>query len=170
MNLNVINIGFVSMVVHRFTFIVLLSILSVSIVHASALNEAVSAYKSGNFLTAKRIFAQLATEGRAVAQRYLGEMYDKGQGGPKDYAKAVEWYKKAAKQNDSQAQYLLGVKYANGHGVPADQKLAYAWFAIAFNNGYEKAASPLRILNKTLPMPVRQEALQLATKQLSELP
>lgn len=156
--------------VNRLTLIVMLAMFYVSTVYASALDEAISAYKSGNFLTAKRIFKQLAPEGQPVAQRYLGEMFDKGQGGPRDYLKAIEWYKKAAIQNDSQAQYLLGVKYANGHGVPMDQKLAYAWFAVAFNNGYEKAANPLRILNKTMTMSARQEALQLATKQLSELP
>jgi TPR repeat protein len=61
------------------------------------------------------------------------------------------------------------VKYVNGYGVPVDQKLAYAWFAIAFNNGYEKAATPLRILNKTMSMAARQQALRLATKQLTEL-
>lgn len=156
--------------VRQFTVIVLLLFFCVSTAYASALEEAISAYKSGNFLTAKRIFSQLAPEGQAVAQRYLGEMYDKGQGGAQDYVQAVEWYKKAAKQNDSTAQYHLAVKYANGHGVPQDPKLAYAWFAIAFNNGYEKAAGALRVLNKTLSMPERQQALQLASKQLSELP
>ena len=154
----------------RVIIIGLLALLTVSSAYASPLDEAISAYKSGNLLTAKRLFNQLALNGAPVAQRYLGEMYDKGQGGSKDYVKAVEWYKKAAMQNDPQAQFLLGVKYDNGHGVPRDQKLAYVWFAIAFNNGYEKAASPLKILNKTMTMSARQEALQLATKQLSELP
>jgi hypothetical protein len=51
-----------------------------------------------------------------------------------------------------------------------DKKLAYVWFAIAFNNGNEKAASPLKVLNQTLPMAVRQEALQLATKILTKIP
>ena len=156
--------------VRRLSIIVLLTLLFFSTAYASALDEAISAYNAGNFLTAKRIFKQLAPEGQPIAQRYLGEMYDKGQGGPQDYEQAIEWYKKAARQNDAEAQYLLGVKYANGQGVSADQKLAYAWFAIAFNNGYEKAASPLKVLNKTMSMPARQEALQLATKYLTELP
>lgn len=116
------------------------------------------------------MFKSIARDGDPVAQRYLAQMYDKGQGGVKDYNKAVEWYKKAAEQNDSKAQYFLGVKYVNGHGVPVDEKLAYAWFVIAFNNGYEKAATPLRVLNQSLPMVIRQEALQLATKQLTAMP
>ena len=156
--------------VRLFSVIVLLTTFCISTANASVLEEAISAYQAGDFLTAKRIFKQLASEGQPAAQRYLGEMYDKGQGGPKEYQLAIEWYTKAAKQNDSTAQYWLGVKYANGHGVPVDEKLAYAWFAIAFNNGYEKAANPLRVLNKTMAMSARQEALQLATKILSELP
>ncbi len=142
----------------------------VPISHASAIDDAISAYNSGNYLTARRMFKSIARDGDPVAQRYLAQMYDKGQGGVKDYNKAVEWYKKAAEQNDSKAQYFLGVKYVNGHGVPVDEKLAYAWFVIAFNNGYEKAATPLRVLNQSLPMVVRQEALQLATKQLTAMP
>ncbi|WP_455211188.1 tetratricopeptide repeat protein [Kaarinaea lacus] len=158
------------MVIHRFIIIIfLLNSVAVPVL-ASAVDEGISAYNSGNYLTARRIFKEIAKEGDPVAQRYLAEMYDKGLGGLKDYGKAVEWYRKAAIQNDSKAQYLLGVKYVNGHGVGVDEKLAYTWFAIAFNNGYEKAASPLKLLNQTLPMAVRQEALQLATKKLTELP
>ncbi len=138
--------------------------------YASPVEEAIVAYESGNYLTARRLFEEAAHKGSPVAQRYLATMYDKGQGGVKDYGKAVAWYRKAALQNDSQAQFHLGVKYVNGHGVPADEKLAYVWFAIAFNNGYQKAASPLKMLNKTLSLPVRQEALQLATKKITELP
>jgi TPR repeat protein len=156
------------------TFVALILLFCVPVSHATTaeqgLQEAISAYNSENYLTARRLFKEIAHQGNPVAQRFLAQMYDKGQGGLQNYTKAVEWYKKAAKQNDSKAQYLLGVKYANGHGVPVDEKLAYTWFAIAFNNGYELAASPLKVFNQTLSMTVRQEALQLATKKLTELP
>jgi TPR repeat protein len=142
----------------------------VAVSHAATIDEAISAYNSGDYVTARRIFKEIVSGGNPVAQRYLAEMYDKGQGGLQDYNKAVEWYKKAAKQHDSKAQYLLGVKYVNGHGVAVDEKLAYAWFAIAFNNGYEKAAAPLKVLNQSLPLAARQEALTLASKNLTELP
>jgi TPR repeat protein len=162
------------MYINRTTIIafllLMLSLMSIPLSHASAVDEAISAYNSGDYLAARRLFKQIANDGDSVAQRYLAELYDKGQGGGKDYGKAVEWYTKAAYQNDAKAQYLLGIKYANGHGVRADKKLAYAWFAIAFNNGFEKAASPLRVLNQSLPMAVRQEALQLATKILTAMP
>lgn len=134
------------------------------------MDAAISAYNAGNYLTARRQFKEIAKQGDPVAQRYLARMYDKGQGGLKNYEKAVEWYKKAAKQNDAEAQFFLGIKYANGHGVPVDEKLAYTWFSIAFQNGYQAAATPLKVLNQTLSMADRQEALQLAAKKLTQLP
>lgn len=137
---------------------------------AISLDDGVAAYNDGNYLTAKKIFQELAEQGVVVSQRYLAEMYDKGRGVRRDYDKAVHWYKKAAKQSDSRAQYLLGVKYVNGHGVPLDRKLAYAWFAIAFNNGYEKAADPIKVLNQSMPLEERQEALKLASEKLTDLP
>ena len=158
------------MYIRSIPIIALIFLICLPIAQADAVEDAISAYNAGNYLTARRLFKESAEGGDTVAQRYLATMYDKGQGGVKDYDKAVVWYKKAALQNDAQAQYMLGVKYVNGHGVPVDEKLAYTWFAIAFNNGYEKAASPLKVLNQTLPMMVRQEALQLATKQLTDLP
>ena len=158
------------MYINRTIIFAFLLLISIPLSHASAIDQAVSAYNSGRYLTAQRIFKQIANDGDPVAQRYLADLYDKGQGVAKDYGKAVEWYKKAAYQNDAKAQYRLGVKYAIGHGVKMDKKLAYVWFAVAFNNGNEKAASPLKVLNQTLPMAVRQEALQLATKILTKIP
>jgi TPR repeat protein len=163
-----------TMKIRRIIFGILIVLVWVSVSHAGAVNanmdEAISAYNAENYLTARRLFKEIALQGDPVAQRYLGIMYDKGQGGLKNYEKAVEWYKKAANQNDAKAQYLLGAKYANGYGVRVDEKLAYAWFAISFQNGYEPAAAPLKVLNQTLSMSDRQVALQLATKKLTQLP
>jgi TPR repeat protein len=160
--------------IRRITFGMFIVLACLPVSHAAVvdanMDAAMSAYSAGNYLTARRLFKEIARQGDPVAQRYLARMYDKGQGGMKNYEKAVEWYKKAAKQNDAKAQYFLGVKYANGHGVPVDEKLAYTWFAIAFQNGYEAAATSLKILNQTLSMADRQEALQLAAKKMTQLP
>lgn len=56
-----------------------------------------------------------AETGDAGAQYELGKMYYK-----KDYAKAAEWWQKAAEQGYAPAQDALGVMYANGQGVPKD--------------------------------------------------
>ncbi|WP_455220270.1 tetratricopeptide repeat protein [Kaarinaea lacus] len=129
---------------------------------------AISAFEANDYETARREFEALANQGQAEAQRFLGHMYDKGLGVPQDYDKAIEWYRKAAKQRDPAAQYHLGLKYANGHGVTESQKQAYIWFAISFNNGYEPAADPIRVLNKSLSTYERQEALKIVVQQMEQ--
>ncbi len=60
----------------------------------------------------------LADQGDAMAQLYLGSMYDNGEGVPENDAEAVKWYRKAADQGDAMAQLYLGSMYDNGEGVP----------------------------------------------------
>ena len=69
-----------------------------------------------------------AEQGGAEAQSNLGFMYVKGQGVPKDEAKAVHWWTKAAEQGDAVAQNNLGVMYAKGQGVPKDEAKAAQLF------------------------------------------
>ena len=57
------------------------------------------------------IVKQLAEEGNAVAQSYLGRMYIKGIGVEKDDMKAVEWFRKAAEQGNAYAQRNLELMY-----------------------------------------------------------
>lgn len=130
--------------------------------------QAITAYKNNDYRTASQEFKKLAENGQVEAQRYLGQMYDKGLGVPQNYQKALSWYKRAAEQKDPAAQYHLGLKYANGHGVKEDQFQAYIWFAISFNNGFEMAADPLRVLNKSLSTRERQRALQAVVQKMEE--
>ncbi len=131
-------------------------------------SDAITAFRKNDYKTASREFKILAEKGQAEAQRFLGQMYDKGLGVPQNYSTAVTWYKMAAAQNDPAAQYHLGLKYANGHGVPENQIQAYIWFAISFNNGYEPAADPLRVLNRSLSTRQRQQALQIVVQKMEQ--
>ncbi len=67
---------------------------------------------------------QRAEEGHADAQLQLGGMYVTGKGVPQDYAKAAEWYQKAADQTNAWAQIRLGRLYGRGLGVPKDLQKA----------------------------------------------
>ena len=49
-----------------------------------------------------------AEKGDSTAQYFLGAMYAKGEGVPKDNAEAVKWFRKAAEQGHTDAQYILG--------------------------------------------------------------
>ena len=52
------------------------------------------------------LFRQLAEEGYAPAQLYLGVLYEKGCGVPQDYEQAKEWYTRA-KQNGHENAHLF---------------------------------------------------------------
>ena len=54
--------------------------------------------------------------------------YTKGQGVAKDDAEAVQWFRKAAEQNDAPAQAALGVRYAKGQGVAKNKAEAVKWY------------------------------------------
>jgi TPR repeat protein len=70
-------------------------------------------------------------------------MYKLGRGVPKDPAKAVEWYRKAAEQGLATAQYDLGNMYNVGRGVPKDQTKAMEWYKKAVDQGDESAKNAL---------------------------
>ncbi len=50
-----------------------------------------------------------AKQGDALAQYRLGNMYVKGVGVPKDFSKAIAWFRQAARQNHAGAQLKLGM-------------------------------------------------------------
>ncbi len=76
-----------------------------------------------------------AEAGDAGAQFILGGMYIRGEGAPKDAAKAVEWYEKAAAQGNNRAQLFLGLMYDQGDGVPKDASKAVEWYQKAAAQG-----------------------------------
>ena len=54
------------------------------------LSKALAALQSGDYETALRKLTPLAEQGDAVAQRFLGLIYDHENGVPKDYKAAVK--------------------------------------------------------------------------------
>ncbi len=103
--------------------------------HAADLDAGFNAYYRGDYATALPIFRQLADQGDAAAQLYLGFMYSEGEGVTQDYAAAVRWFRKAANQGEVDAQSTLGVMYLDGKGVPQDYAAAVKWFRKAANQG-----------------------------------
>ena len=73
-------------------------------------------------------------------------MYAEGQGVPKDSAKAVELFTKAAEQGNVDAQNNLGVMYFVGEGVSRDVNKAKQWFEKAAAQGNEEAKGNLEAL------------------------
>lgn len=56
-----------------------------------------------------------------------------------DYEQAVQWFKKAADQDNVEAQFNLGAMYHNGQGVSQDYEQTVEWFRKAADQGDVKS-------------------------------
>ena len=65
--------------------------------------QAVTAYETGNYSEALRLWKPLAEQGYPEAQYILGTMYHDGEGVAPSSIKAAEWYRKAAAQTSNEA-------------------------------------------------------------------
>ncbi|MBT4710508.1 MAG: hypothetical protein HOB82_03150 [Alphaproteobacteria bacterium] len=115
-------------------------LVSASPVFADKLDDGIAAYDAGNFIRAIKLLQPLADQGVAAAQTHLGLMYDEGNGVAVDDAKAIEWYRLAAAQDDVLSLYLMGTMYDLGEGVAEDNDQAVEWYrlAAALNNVYSR--------------------------------
>jgi len=82
----------------------------------------------------------------AKAQYDTAVLYERGQGVPKDRAKAAAWYRRAADQGFALAQSNLGNEYDTGRGVSLDYAAAAAWFRRAADQGLSSAQYNLGLL------------------------
>lgn len=79
---------------------------------------------------------QKAEAGDATERWNLGTMYDTGEGIPKDYTKALKWFRMAAEQGLAPSQYSVGNMYYNGRGVSKDYAKAAIWYRVSANQGF----------------------------------
>jgi TPR repeat protein len=70
--------------------------------------KAKAAYDSKDYATAAQLWLPLADHGDAMAQFYLGWLYEEGMGVPRNYAEAAKWYRLSAE--------LQWVTRRSGHG------------------------------------------------------
>lgn len=83
-----------------------------------------------------RFIVARAKLGDAAEEAGLGYFYATGRPGfPKNYAKAIYWYKKSAAQRDPTGEANLGYMYMNGFGVPQNYKKAAYWSKQAAEKG-----------------------------------
>jgi len=153
--------------------------------------EGVDAYERGDYETALKKFLPLAEQGHGGAQNHLGELYAEGKGVPQDYTEAMKWYRLAADQGDAwaqsnlgwmyrkgqgvpqdyaeavkwyhkEAQFNLGSMYEKGKGVPQDYAEAAKWYRLAADQGLEKAAKGLEVLEREMTPAQITQAQRLA--------
>jgi hypothetical protein len=85
----------------------LLSFLMACPILAGPIEDSIKAYRRGDYMSAYQLIKPEAEKGDDRAQFILGYMYDEGKGVPQDYAEAVKWYGRAAKQGNKAAQHNL---------------------------------------------------------------
>jgi hypothetical protein len=118
------------------SFVVTLwTLASVLPVNAGQLEDAQAAVNSGDYVTALRLLGTLADQDNAYAERFLGIMYVKGQGVPRDYALGMRWMRLAADKGLADAQNEVGVLYQRGLGVERNEAEAVKWFRLAADQG-----------------------------------
>ena len=102
------------------------------------------AYDRANYATALRVWQPSADQGDKEAQTNIGEIYERGVGGPPDYEQAAFWYKKAADQGYARAQINLGFLYEQGRGVSKDPATALSLYrrAAGLNGDVNLEAAP----------------------------
>ena len=99
--------------------------------------------------TKREAFALLqagAEHGDSSSMANLGGAYHLGLGVAQDYAKAREWYGKAAANGNAIAMNNLGLLYAHAQGVAQDYAKAREWYEKAAANGNAIAMNNLGTL------------------------
>jgi TPR repeat protein len=132
-----------------------------SSVHADTLNDAMDARDRGDFEAAYPLWVSLAEQGDDKAAIEVGLMYHQGQGVPKDYAKAMDWYLSVFRKNGD-AWNNIGVMYRDGQGVTVNRKIAYVLFLTVHMTGMGSQSTIMRA-NRNLRR--EMEELSLAERQ-----
>ncbi|MBR2672808.1 MAG: SEL1-like repeat protein [Oscillospiraceae bacterium] len=70
----------------------------------------------------------------------LAQHYFKGTGTKQDYARALEWYTKAAEQGHAGAMFKVGQCFYKGLGTDEDRAEALKWYEKAGDSGHSQAA------------------------------
>lgn len=104
---------------------------------------------------------KLAEQGNDLAQYYLGMLHAEGKGVLKDDHKALEYYRKASKfeqtnyldlliilaeQGNFEAQNLLGDRYKEGIGVKKNYQEALNWYVKSAEQGFVPAQHNLGLI------------------------
>ena len=105
-----------------------------------------SAYDHGDWGMARKLLLPMAEQDSPAAQYLLGAMEARGQGGPRNKAAALSWFRKAAGQGFPQGEFNLGLAYLTGDGVAADDREGARWLRRAADHGLPQAQFNLAVL------------------------
>ena len=99
-------------------------------------NSAIEAQKSGDNVSAVRLYTIAAEMGHRSSACNLGYCYQNGVGCKKDLRRAVHYYTIASEDGSASAKFNLGMRYKQGGGVNVDFKKAEALLREARDSGF----------------------------------
>lgn len=94
--------------------------------------QAEKEFARGNLVVSMQLWRKAANEGYAPAQARLGDILDKAE----EDAEAVNWYRKAAEQDNAAGELGLGLMYGKGEGVKRDDEQARKYIMRAAQKDY----------------------------------
>jgi TPR repeat protein len=129
--------------------------------------KAEEAYYRDDLPVALELYRKAANEGYAPAQVRLAYILDWSESNEE----AVEWYRKAAEQNNAEGKFGLGVMYSNGEGVETDPELALKLISESAEQEYPPAMNRLGVAYERGEFSLDKDENQalLLIKQAAEL-
>ncbi|GET04599.1 kinase-like domain-containing protein [Rhizophagus clarus] len=98
---------------------------------------------NADFTKAFNLFLNASGKNHTLAQYFVGDCYQYGNGTIKNEKLAFKYYEKAANKNLTHGQLQIGYFYEIGFGIKKDLKKAFYWYEKAANNGNLKAMHDL---------------------------
>lgn len=123
-----------------------------------------SAFNTGDYATALKVWRQLAERGEPRSQAGIGFMYHRGMGVRADDREAAAWLLRAAERGQAEGQLMLGILFYYGLGVPRSYVQAYAWCELAESNGNSDATLCRDAALESIPDADREEAFRLVVE------
>lgn len=109
-------------------------------------------------------FYNAARQGDAARQTTLGVYYYRGDPFPRDYSKAMQWWRRAANQGYAEAEFYVGRMYWFGESVPRNPVDAYMWMTLAAAQSDPKASAIIPELEKSMTPNQIAEGKRLASQ------
>ena len=109
-------------------------------------DEALLAYRQGDFARARLLWEKRAQAGDAYAMNNLGILYDRGQGVSVDLGRALHWFALSAKAENPQGMSNYGWMLDQGRGIPANPREAARWYDKSARLGQAEAQFNLGLM------------------------
>ncbi|CAN5233969.1 hypothetical protein BH10PSE17_BH10PSE17_17650 [soil metagenome] len=98
---------------------------------AEAYQKGVEAYVAKDFTEARAQWSTVVADDTADADNNLGYLLYYGLGGPRDYRRAVQLWRRAAMAGQPESQMHMGDAFQDGKALAKDPVQAYAWLRLS---------------------------------------